>query len=109
MSKKYKTGTVGEIRFQQEMLKMDFDVFANVCGQGPIDQVVVNPETGKCAYVDVKSISTPYYRGDNRKAIYFGNQLGHRNGIWYVGYVHSEDEFYFPEGFFESLHSSSDS
>ena len=103
MIKKYKTGQIGEMRIHQEMLKLGYDVFDNVCAQGPIDLVIVNLDNMKSAYVDVKSITAPYYRDDGSKALKFGNKLGLKDGIWNIGYVHSDDEIVYPEGFFESF------
>jgi len=48
-------GTISENKAINKFLEEGYLVFKNICEQGPIDIVVVNPKSGKCFYVDIKT------------------------------------------------------
>ena len=48
-------GTISENKAINKFLEEGYLVFKNICEQGPIDIVVVNPKNGKCFYVDIKT------------------------------------------------------
>ena len=48
-------GTISENKAINKILEEGYLVFKNICEQGPIDIVVVNPKNGKCFYVDIKT------------------------------------------------------
>tara|TARA_R100001460_G_scaffold31570_1_gene62141 strand:- start:253 stop:636 length:384 start_codon:yes stop_codon:yes gene_type:complete len=48
-------GTISENKAINKFLEEGYLVFKNICEQGPIDIVVVNPKNGRCFYLDIKT------------------------------------------------------
>ena len=100
-------GSLGELQVQIKLAEMGYEVFQNITRTGPADLVVWNQNNGVMLAIDVKSERESYIRKDGTEFINVKNRAKFENGIWYIGYLHSKNEYYFPEGFFDTLDKTS--
>lgn len=102
MNSKNHTGAAAEMLVSAFFLGQGLEVFRNVASSGPIDLVVVNKQTNKTVFVDVKSFRSFYTRVDGTFTL--GSKCCLRDdNVWQVVYVHGEAAPRFPEGFWEVL------